>query len=103
MNAALKIYSSAGDLYSQVRVLCFLGQEAKAAELARSGTDKAAYYHMARHYEAIENIEEAVAFFNRANAYGSLPLFLSYIVSYKSISFPLMVGYGRCHICFNFF
>ncbi|XP_063916884.1 intraflagellar transport protein 140 homolog [Zophobas morio] len=71
MQAALKVYSSAGDIYSQVRVLCFLGEESKAAELARSGRDKAAYYHMARFYETTGNYEEAVNFFTKANAYSN--------------------------------
>ncbi|EFA08985.1 Intraflagellar transport protein 140 homolog-like Protein [Tribolium castaneum] len=71
MQAALKIYSSAGDVYSQVRVLCFLGEESKAAELARSGRDKAAFYHMARFYETTGNFEEAVNFFTKANAYSN--------------------------------
>lgn len=71
MQAALKIYHSAGDIYSQVRVLCFLGEETKAAELARSGRDKAAYYHMARFYETTGNFDEAVSFFTKANAYNN--------------------------------
>lgn len=69
MASALKIYASAGDVYSQVRVLCFLGKESMAAELARTNTDKAAYYHMARYYETVGNYEEAVNFFTKATAY----------------------------------
>lgn len=69
MNSALKIYASADDIYSQVRVLCFLGKESMAADLARSNNDKAAYYHMARFYETIGNFEEAVNFFTKATAY----------------------------------
>jgi intraflagellar transport protein 140 len=72
MQAALKIYNNAGDIYSQVRVLCFLGEESRAAELARSGRDKAAFYHMARFYETTGNFEEAVNFFTKANAYSEL-------------------------------
>lgn len=69
MATAYKFYEQAGDLYSQVRALCFLGDESKAAELARSGTNKAACYHMARHYETHSNIDAAVGFFIKANAY----------------------------------
>lgn len=69
MDTALKIYTSAGDIYSQVRVLCFLDEETRAADLAKSGNDKAAYYHMARYYETKGNVEEAISFFSRANAY----------------------------------
>ncbi|KAJ8931389.1 hypothetical protein NQ314_015707 [Rhamnusium bicolor] len=69
MRSALKVYASSGDVYSQVRVLCFLGEEAAATELARANSDKAAYYHMARYYETIGNYEEAVNFFTKATAY----------------------------------
>lgn len=69
MRSALKVYASVGDVYSQVRVLCFLGEESAASELARSNSDKAAYYHLARYYETIGNYEEAVNFFTKATAY----------------------------------
>ncbi|KAK4874572.1 hypothetical protein RN001_013932 [Aquatica leii] len=71
MNGALRIYAKAGDIYNQVRTLCFMEEESRAAELTRSSNDKAACYHMARHYETISNIEEAVDFFKKANAYSN--------------------------------
>lgn len=46
-----------------------MGEESRAADLTRSNADKAAFYHMARHYETTNNIDEAVNFFNKANAY----------------------------------
>lgn len=69
LDTALKIYTKAKDIYSQVRILCFLDEEIQAASLARSGNDKAAFYHMARHYETKGNIDEAIEFFTKANAY----------------------------------
>lgn len=84
MAAAYKFYEQAGDLYSQVRTLCFLGEESKAAELARSGTNKAACYHMARHYETNGNIDAAVGFFIKANAYSKFSINLCiYVYSSK--------------------
>lgn len=71
MSAALRVYATAGDVYSQVRILCYLGEEGKAAELARSSSDKAAFSHMARHYETVGGLQEAVAFFARAGAYSN--------------------------------
>lgn len=71
MNSALKIYANAGDIYSQVRVLCFLGEESRAAELAKASSDKAAFYHMARYCESTGQIEEAVNFYNKATAYSN--------------------------------
>ncbi|XP_076275745.1 intraflagellar transport protein rempA isoform X2 [Rhynchophorus ferrugineus] len=71
MNAALKIYASVGDIYSQVRVYCFLGDESKAADLAKAHTDKAAFYHMARYYETLGHAEDAVNFYTKATAYAN--------------------------------
>ncbi|XP_066140255.1 intraflagellar transport protein 140 homolog isoform X1 [Euwallacea fornicatus] len=71
MNAALKIYANAGDVYSQVRVLCFLGEETKAADLAKTSSDKAALYHMARYFETAGHIQEAVNFYTKATAYSN--------------------------------
>lgn len=71
MSQALRVYSNAGDIYSQVRILCYLGEESKAADLAKTSNDKAAFSHMARHYETLGNIQEAVAFFVRAGAYSN--------------------------------
>ncbi|KAF5302514.1 hypothetical protein FQR65_LT00886 [Abscondita terminalis] len=71
MSGALKIYARAGDIYNQVRTLCFMEEESRAADLTRSNNDKAACYHMARHYETMNNIEEAVDFFKKANAYSN--------------------------------
>ncbi|KAL1494371.1 hypothetical protein ABEB36_009980 [Hypothenemus hampei] len=71
MNAALKIYANAGDIYSQVRVLCFLGEEAKAIELAKASSDMAAFYHMARYFESTGQMEEAVKFYTKATAYSN--------------------------------
>lgn len=75
MVQALHAYEAAGDCFSQVRVLCFSQQESRAAKLARSSGDKAAAYHMARYYETNEDIENAVAFFIKAQAYGKQFLF----------------------------
>ncbi|XP_072382747.1 intraflagellar transport protein 140 homolog isoform X1 [Diabrotica undecimpunctata] len=70
MVSALKIYANAGDIYSQVRVLCFMGKETLASELARGNMqDKAALYHMARYYETVGNFEEAINMFTKATAY----------------------------------
>lgn len=69
MATALKIYAAAGDIYSQVRVLCYLGENEKAAQLARNANDKLAYCHMARHYETSGDIADAVVCFVRAGAH----------------------------------
>lgn len=60
MDSALKIYLKADDWFSQVRILCFLGQLSKAESVARLSGDKSACYHLARHYENIGKIPEAI-------------------------------------------
>ncbi|XP_060521943.1 intraflagellar transport protein 140 homolog [Cylas formicarius] len=69
MDAALKAYADAADVYSQVRVLCFLGEEGKAANLARLTSDQAAHYHLARRHEAAGNVADAMTSFAEATAY----------------------------------
>lgn len=60
MESAFKIYQKADDWFSQVRILCFLGQLARADSVARLSGDKSACYHLARHYENIGKLPEAI-------------------------------------------
>lgn len=60
MDSAFKIYQKADDHFSQVRILCFLGQLARADSVARLSGDKSACYHLARHYENIKKLPEAI-------------------------------------------
>lgn len=71
MDAAYKIYQKADDWFSQVRILCFLGQLARADSVARQSGDKSACYHLARHYENIGKVQEAIQFYVRAQTYGN--------------------------------
>ena len=63
MELALQYYGLAEDYLSLVRVHCYCENLEKAAEIANSSGDKAACYHLARQYENIDNINEAVHFF----------------------------------------
>ncbi|KAE8751558.1 hypothetical protein FOCC_FOCC001805 [Frankliniella occidentalis] len=71
MELALKYYEEAGDHLSTVRVLCFQEDYEKAAEVASVSNNRAACYHLARQYEAIDDIQQAVQFFTRAQAYAN--------------------------------
>ena len=53
----------------QVRVLCFRGEHAKAAALVTESGDLAGAYHLAKQYEAQEDIREAVQYFQLAKRY----------------------------------
>ncbi|XP_031624107.1 intraflagellar transport protein 140 homolog isoform X2 [Contarinia nasturtii] len=71
MNGALKIYQKAEDCFSQVRILCFLGDISRADTIARESNDKSACYHLARHYENTGKIQDAIQFYVRAQTYGN--------------------------------
>lgn len=71
MELAVKYYKEADDHLSMVRVMCFLEEFDRAAEIANSSGDKAACYHLARQYENMGHIQEAIHFFTRATAYAN--------------------------------
>ena len=71
METALHFYTLAKDYLSLVRVYCYCDNLEKAAEIASQTGDRAACYHLARQYENIDNISEAVHFFTRAQAYSN--------------------------------
>lgn len=71
MEGALKVYQRAEDWYSQVRLLCFMGQLARADALAKTCGDRAACYHLARHYENIGSVPEAIQFYTKAETFGN--------------------------------
>ncbi|KAK5881086.1 hypothetical protein CesoFtcFv8_021933 [Champsocephalus esox] len=71
MDSALRFYESAQDYLSLVRVHCYMGNIQKASEIANDTGDRAASYHLARHYEGHEDIKQAVHFYTRAQAYNN--------------------------------
>jgi intraflagellar transport protein 140 len=71
MESAFKIYQKAEDWFSQVRILCFLGQLSRADTVARHSADKSACYHLARHYENIGKFQDAIQFYTRAQTFGN--------------------------------
>ncbi|XP_053678512.1 intraflagellar transport protein 140 homolog [Anopheles nili] len=71
MEGAFKIYQRSGDWFSQVRILCFIGQVARADEIARGSGDRAACYHLGRYYENSGKLQEAIQFYARAQTYGN--------------------------------
>lgn len=71
MELALQYYELAEDYLSLVRVHSYCDNLEKAAEIANTSGDKAACYHLARQYENIDNIAEAIHFFSKAQAYSN--------------------------------
>ncbi|KAK9530527.1 hypothetical protein VZT92_012023 [Zoarces viviparus] len=71
MDSALHFYECAQDFLSLVRVHCYMGNIQKASEIANDTGDRAASYHLARHYEGHDDIKQAVHFYTRAQAYNN--------------------------------
>lgn len=71
MENAFKIYQKAKDFFSQVRILCFLGQLSRAEAVAKNSVDKSASYHLARHYENIGKFSDAIQFYTRAQTFSN--------------------------------
>jgi hypothetical protein len=71
MELALKFHEESKDYWSIVRVLCFLENPEQAAVVANSSNDPAACYEMARYYDKIGQIENAVDFFVKSNVYSN--------------------------------
>ncbi|KAF6734703.1 Intraflagellar transport-like protein 140 [Oryzias melastigma] len=71
MDAALHFYERAQDYLSLVRVYCYMGNIQEASQIANETGDRAASYHLARHYESHEDRKQAVHFYTRAQAYNN--------------------------------
>uniref|UniRef100_A0A8D8LS96 Intraflagellar transport protein 140 homolog n=1 Tax=Cacopsylla melanoneura TaxID=428564 RepID=A0A8D8LS96_9HEMI len=71
MSLAMKYYEEARDYLSMVRVLCFLQDFDRAAQLANSSGDSSAAYHLARQYENNGQFEEAIHFYTVAGSCGN--------------------------------
>ncbi|XP_067639118.1 intraflagellar transport protein 140 homolog isoform X2 [Eurosta solidaginis] len=71
MDAALAVYQKAEDWFSQVKILCYLGKISKADAIARQSGDRAACYHLARHYENVGKFQEAIMFYTRAQTFSN--------------------------------
>ncbi|KAM4524435.1 intraflagellar transport protein 140 homolog [Odontesthes bonariensis] len=71
MDSALDFYDLAQDYLSLVRVHCYMGNIQEASQIANDTGDRAASYHLARHYEGHDDIKQAVHFYTRAQAYNN--------------------------------
>eukprot|EP00095_Tigriopus_kingsejongensis_P006204 snap_masked-scaffold252_size238019-processed-gene-1.6 protein:Tk06204 transcript:snap_masked-scaffold252_size238019-processed-gene-1.6-mRNA-1 annotation:"intraflagellar transport protein 140-like protein" len=71
MDMALQYYGLADDYLSLVRVHCYCENVEKASEIANSSGDRAACYHLARQFENMDDINSAIHFFTKAQAYSN--------------------------------
>lgn len=71
MEMALQFYELAEDYLSLVRVHCYCENLEKASEIANSSGDRAACYHLARQFENMDDIQSAIHFFTKAQAYSN--------------------------------
>jgi len=66
---ALQYYERAGDHLAIVRVLCFHKKFDRAAEVVESSNDLGAAYHLAKQYEAKDDIKKAIQYYQRAQRF----------------------------------
>merc|ERR1719446_427831 len=65
----LQYYERAGDHLAIVRVLCFHKKYDRAAEVVEASGDPGAAYHLAKQYEAKEDIKKAIQYYQRAQRF----------------------------------
>jgi intraflagellar transport protein 140 len=63
---ALTHYKLASDFGSVVRLLCANGELPTALKLALETSDPQACFHLARHYEQLNNIREAIVYYSKS-------------------------------------
>lgn len=68
-DSAIEHYERAKDHLSIVRVLCFKKNFQAAAKVVQSSSSRAAAYHLARQFEANEDIQNAIHFFAKGGCY----------------------------------
>jgi intraflagellar transport protein 140 len=68
-DAAVKYYGMAEETQALVRVHCFRDEVDKAAALCEQSNDMGANYHLARQYEGMGRVREAVTFYTRAKRF----------------------------------
>lgn len=68
-DAAIENYERAKDFLSIVRVLCFKKDFQKAAKVVKSSNNRAAAYHLARQFEALNDVPSAIHFFACGGCY----------------------------------
>jgi TPR repeat protein len=64
---ALSFYKDANDYGSVVRVLCHVDQVPAALKLALESNDPMACFQLARYYEQMNNIREAIVYYSKSN------------------------------------
>eukprot|EP00040_Diaphanoeca_grandis_P025866 m.144006 g.144006 ORF g.144006 m.144006 type:complete len:1357 (-) comp30348_c0_seq2:45-4115(-) len=72
MQNALRFYDAAGDTFARVRLQCFINHVQDAREFVESTQDKAAAYHLARHYESTDvDAESAIKYYSMSGCYSN--------------------------------
>ncbi|XP_014295650.1 intraflagellar transport protein 140 homolog [Microplitis demolitor] len=69
IEGALRLYEDAKNTLAVTRLLCYLGRDGEACDLVIKTNHAASAYHLAAHYESINNISQAVHFYTVSKAY----------------------------------
>lgn len=71
LEGARSYYKYADDYLSVIRILCYDNSINEAIDVVERSDDRAAAFHLARHFEANGDYEQAVTFFTRASSYNT--------------------------------
>uniref|UniRef100_K3W6X2 Uncharacterized protein n=1 Tax=Globisporangium ultimum (strain ATCC 200006 / CBS 805.95 / DAOM BR144) TaxID=431595 RepID=K3W6X2_GLOUD len=88
---AIECYEKAKDYLSIVRVLCFKKDFQVAAKVAKTSGNRAAAYHLARQFEAHDDVQSAIHFFAAGGCYNhAIRLAKEHSMDADLMSFALM-------------
>jgi intraflagellar transport protein 140 len=103
-DAAVESYQRANDYLSIVRVLCFKKDFQGAAKVAQTSGDRAAAYHLARQFEAHNEISNAIHFFASGGCYNhAIRLAKEHRMDADLMGFALMSKPGDMLDCAAYF
>lgn len=71
MDGALRLYKAANDTLGVTRILCYLGKEEEVNELVMKTNHAVSAYHLASHYDSLNDPQQAVHFYTIAKAYNN--------------------------------
>jgi intraflagellar transport protein 140 len=87
---ARRYYARANDDLSLVRVACHNREMSQAADIVAETNSKSAAYHLARQYEAMGEVQEAISHFNMSGCYNhAIRLSKAYGLDSELMSFAL--------------
>ena len=101
---ARRYYARANDDLSLVRVACHNREMIQAAEIVNESNSSSAAYHLARQFEAMGEVQEAISYFSQSGCYNhAIRLSKAYGLDSELMSFALKSRPSSMIDCANYF